>query len=62
MLQEAGTERQRHSVREKTQGRAGGSKGSSKAALFLVVMAARKCTLGLCVSKVKKDACTQLVS
>lgn len=28
---------------------------------LLVVMAAGKCTMGSCVSKVKQDACAQLV-
>lgn len=43
-------------------GREGGSDGTSKGELLSVVMAAGKCTMGSCVSKVKQDARALLVS
>lgn len=48
--------------REHKEGREGGREGTSKGELLLVVMAAGKCTMGSCVSKVKRDARALLVS
>lgn len=42
--------------------RKGGREPTSKGELLSVVMAAGKCTLGWCVSKVKRDAGARLVS
>jgi len=42
--------------------REGDRQGTSKAELLSVVMAAEKCTMGSCVSKVKRDAHALLVS
>lgn len=39
-----------------------GREGTTKGELLSVVMAAGKCTMGSCVSKVKWDACALLVS
>lgn len=52
-----GFRKHRKTKQERTQGRDGG-----KGELLLVVMAARKCTMGSCVSKVKRDARALLVS
>lgn len=57
-LASGNTERVRESGSEHKGWREEGSKGE----LLLVVMAAGKCTLGSCVSKVKWDACAPLVS
>lgn len=55
--------RESESGRENTrEGGREGVEGTSKGELLLVVMAAGKCTMGSCVSKVKRDARAPLVS